>query len=100
MPLVMFSSRRMETCRQAGYCGSHLPIVSLIDSLPSASSCSTITAVNALVLLPIGQSALVGTGGPPEYLLVPTARLMAGLVPRKVTRSETAEMCSAFRRVF
>ncbi len=99
MPLVMLSSCRMVTWRQAGYCGSHLPIGSLMDSLPSASSCSRITAVKALVLLPIGHSALVGTGPPPAYRVVPAARLMAGLAPPKVTRSETAEMCSAFRRV-
>ena len=70
-----------------------------MESLPAASSCSKITAVNALVLLPICHSALVETGGPPPYRVVPTARLMAGSLPGKVTRSETAEMCSAFRRL-
>ena len=48
----------MVMSRQAGYWGSHFPSVSLIDSLPSASSCSSITAVKALVLLPICHSAL------------------------------------------
>ena len=53
--------------RQAGYWGSHLPIRSLIDSLPSASSLSMITAVKALVLLPICHSAARDdTGGPPS----------------------------------
>ena len=32
MPLVMLSSRRMLTSFHAGYCGSHLPIVSSMDS--------------------------------------------------------------------
>jgi hypothetical protein len=51
--------------------------------------------VKALVLLPTCHSALVDTGGPPPYRVVPTARLIGGVVPGKVTRSETAEMCSA-----
>ena len=55
--------------------------------------------MKALVLLPICHSALVDTGGPPPYRVVPAARLMAGSLPGKVTRSETAEMCSAVRRV-
>ena len=99
MRLVMSSSCRMVMSRQAGYWGSHLPIRSLIDSLPSASSRSMITEVKALVLLPICHSARVDTGGPPPYRVVPVARLMLGLPPGKVTRSETAEMCSALRRV-
>ena len=65
MRLVMSSSWRMVMWRQAGYWGSHFPIGSLIDSLPSASSCSMITAVKALVLLPICHSARADTGGPP-----------------------------------
>ncbi len=88
----------MVMWRQAGYWGSHFPIGSPIDSLPSASSCSMITAVKALVLLPICHSALADTGGPPPKRVVPAARLMAGLLPGKVTRSESAEMCSAVRR--
>ena len=66
MRLVMSSSWRMVMWRQAGYWGSHFPIGSLIDSLPSASSWSRITAVKALVLLPICHSALADTGGPPS----------------------------------
>jgi hypothetical protein len=66
MRLVMSSSWRMVMCRQAGYCGSHFPIGSPMDSLPSASSCSMITAVKAFVLLPICHSARADTGGPPS----------------------------------
>ena len=98
MPLVMLSSRLIVMCRQAGYCGSHFPIGSLIDSLPAASSCSRMTEVKALVLLPIGSSVLVDTGPPPEYRFVPAARLMACVARGNAIRSETAEMCSAFRR--
>jgi hypothetical protein len=65
MRLVMSSSWRMVMLRQAGCWGSHFPIGSLIDSLPSASSWSMITAVKALVLLPICHSALADTGAPP-----------------------------------
>ncbi len=36
MPLVMLSKRRMLTSFQAGYCGSHLPILSSRDSFPAA----------------------------------------------------------------
>jgi len=57
------------------------------------------TAVKALVLLPICHRALVDSGAPPPYWVVPTARLMAGPVPGNVTRSETVEMCSAVPRV-
>ena len=89
----------MVMVRQAGYWGSHFPSVSLIDSLPSASSCSSITAVKALVLLPICHSASGETGPPPPYRVVPAAMVMAGWFPRKVTVSATAEMCSACRRV-
>ena len=53
----MFKSCLIVTPLQAGYCGNHLPSVSLIESLCSASSCSTSTDVNALVLLPICHSA-------------------------------------------
>ena len=88
----------MVTSRQAGYWGSHRPSVSVIDSLPSASSCSSITAVKALVLLPICHSASGDTGPPPPYRVVPAARLMAGSLPRKVTVSPTADMCSACPR--
>src|SRR5581483_11119270 len=56
MPLVMSSSCLTVTRLQAGYCGSQVPSVSLIDSFRSASSCRSITDVNALVLLPICQS--------------------------------------------
>ena len=56
----------MVMWRQAGYWGSHVPIGSLMESLPSASSWSRITAVKALVLLPICHKALGDTGGPPS----------------------------------
>jgi hypothetical protein len=52
-----------------------------------------------LVLLPICHSALLDTGDPPPYWFVPTARSMPGARPGKVTRSETAEMCSAVPRL-
>jgi hypothetical protein len=50
MPLVMLSSRLMVMFFHAGYCGSHFPTVSSIDNIPSASRCSTMTEVKALVL--------------------------------------------------
>src|ERR1700722_1146884 len=85
----MSSSCLIWTSCQAGYWGSHFPSVSLIDSLPSASSCSRITAVKALVLLPICHSARVDTGQPLPKRVVPVARSMLGLLPGKLTRSET-----------
>ena len=51
--------------------------------------------MKALVLLPTCHSALAGTGAREGR----RRQAMAGLVPGKVTRSETAEMCSALRRV-
>ena len=54
-------------------------------TLCSASSCSTSTDVNALVLLPICQSAYGEIVGPTPYRVRPTARLMPGVGPRKVT---------------
>src|SRR5919202_4920050 len=85
--------------RHARYWGSHVPSVSEIESLCSASSWSSMTDVNALVLLPLCHSAPGESRGPPPYRVVPTARAMGGLVPGYVTLSDTAEMCAGTRRV-
>jgi hypothetical protein len=52
------------------------------------------TAVNALVLLPICHSAFDETGVPPAYRVVPTDASMPGRPAGYVAVSETAEMWS------
>src|SRR4051795_1965132 len=76
MPLVMFSRRRIGTSRHCGYCGSHCPRVSSIDRRCSASSCSSSTEVNALVLLPICQTLSGRTGTEPPKVVVPALTSM------------------------
>src|SRR5512146_1565563 len=71
MPLVMFSRLLIVTSRHCGYCGSHRPSVSLIESRCCASSLSSSTDVNALVLLPICQRLFSGTGCVPPKRVVP-----------------------------
>jgi hypothetical protein len=72
----------MVMSRHAGYCGSHVPSVSRIDSLPSASSCNNTTEVNALVLLPTCHSESGGTGVVPPYCAVPAVASMLGFSRR------------------
>ena len=62
MPLVMLSSWRIVTALQAGYCGSHLPTVSSIESAPFASNLRISAAVNDFVMLPIWKRLSGVTG--------------------------------------
>ena len=61
----MFRSCLIVTPLHAGYSGSQVPSVSLIESLCSASSFSNSTDVNTLVLLPICHSASGEIADPP-----------------------------------
>ena len=70
----------------------------LIDrSFPSASSCKTIAAVKALVLLPICHSCAGVTGTPPPNFVVPRELMFCGW-PCRLMLSEIVEMCSIFER--
>jgi len=95
MPLVMCSRLLIVTSRHRGYCGSHRPTVSWMDSLCSVSSFSSRTDVNAFVLLPICQTLSGVTGREPPNLVVPALTSMVDTDPGRLTLSAAAETCSS-----